>query len=379
MKSVKIDGYIGYDWWDDSGNTAKTVKQQLEGILDGEEIELEINSAGGSVYEGAVIFNLLRDYAKTHPIKTRINCMALSIASYIALAARTVDNNAAVNVCENSILMIHNPWMYTWGDYRELKKDSEYLEKLAAMYGHVHAAVSGKTEKSIRNAMDETSYYVGKEIVDEGFANHFDAIIEKEASGENSTSISAKDSLVINAKFEFDKAVENAKAAGHKNGEMYRGDLKKAAAFYQGFNHPVVAEATAGAEINKPQGGSKMTPEELLAKNKDCYDAVFALGEKSALEKERARVQAHIMLGKEAGALDTAVKYIEGGQSSMDEKIRAEYLTASMKKNRIDARNADDPGDINTESGDGEADPAALTKAFQAGMQGKALGGNKWE
>ena len=93
MKTVLIDGYIGYHWWDDSGITAKKVKQQLDGILDGEEIYLEINSSGGSVYEGAVIFNLIRDYAKSHPVSVRINCLAMSMASYIALAARTVNKD----------------------------------------------------------------------------------------------------------------------------------------------------------------------------------------------------------------------------------------------------------------------------------------------
>jgi len=59
MKTVKIDGEIGYSWWTGSGVTAKTVKQQLEGIRDGEEIEVEIDSPGGSVYEGVRIFNLI--------------------------------------------------------------------------------------------------------------------------------------------------------------------------------------------------------------------------------------------------------------------------------------------------------------------------------
>ena len=121
-----------------------------------------------------------------------------------------------------------------------------------------------------------------------------------------------------------------------------------------------------------------MKPEELLAQNKACYDAVFALGEKAALEKERARVNAHILLGREAGSLETAVKYIENGESSMDEKIRAEYLALSMKKNRLEARDADEPGEINVNQEDGEADEKAIANAFRAGVQGKDhIGGRR--
>jgi ATP-dependent protease ClpP protease subunit len=373
MKTVAIEGDIGYDWWSDSGVTAKTVKEQLAGLLDGEEIQVNINSAGGSVYEGVVIFNLLRDHAKTHPVSVRINCMALSMASYIALAARTVDKNAAITVSDNSVVMIHNPWTYTWGDYRDLQKEALYLEKLAAMYGSVHAAVSGQSERAIRKAMDDETYYVGKEIVEAGFANNFDAIVKDDGD----STIGAKDNLIINAKFAVNKAMESARAAEKKDGSAYRNELEKAVAFYQGYKPPAATSA-GGVITNKTPGGGNMKPEELLAQDKACYDAVFALGEKAALEKERARVSAHIMLGKEAGSLETAAKYIEEGKSSMDEAVRAEYLALSMKNNRIAARNADDVGDINTSQGGEDVDAKAVSHAFALGVQGKTMEGKSW-
>jgi hypothetical protein len=121
-----------------------------------------------------------------------------------------------------------------------------------------------------------------------------------------------------------------------------------------------------------------MSPEELLAKDKACYEAVFALGGTAALEKERARVSAHIMLGKEAGSLETAAKYIEEGKSSMDEAVRAEYLALSMKNNRIAAREADDVGDVDTSQGGEAADAKALSHAFFLGVQGKTMEGKSW-
>ena len=122
-----------------------------------------------------------------------------------------------------------------------------------------------------------------------------------------------------------------------------------------------------------------MKPEELLAQDKACYEAVFASGGKAALEKERARVSAHITLGKAAGSLETAVKYIESGESSMDEKIHAEYTALSMKNKHLAARSEDDVGDVHTDQGEGEADAKALADAFNLGRQGKTLGGKKWE
>jgi ATP-dependent protease ClpP protease subunit len=298
MKTVAIEGDIGYDWWSESGVTAKTIKDQLAGLLDGEEIQVNINSAGGSVYEGAVIFNLLRDHAKTHPVSVRINCIALSMASYIALAARTVDRNAVITASDNSVVMIHNPWTYTWGDYRDLQKEALYLEKLAAMYGSAHAAVSGQSEKDIRKAMDDETYYVGKEIVDAGFANNFDAIVLEESG----VSIDARDNLIINAKFAVNKTMETGRAAGEKDGSAYRSELEKAVALYQGYKPPTAASTGGFITLtHRTPGGGSMKPEELLAQDKACYNAVFALGEKAALEKERARVKRPPYAGQRGG------------------------------------------------------------------------------
>jgi ATP-dependent protease ClpP protease subunit len=128
MKEVLIDDVIGYDWWTDSGITAKSVQKQLKGIEAGEDIKVIIDSPGGSVYDGIVIFNLLRDYAKSHPVSVRINCIAMSMAAYIALAPRTVDKNAKITASDNSVFMIHNPWGIAYGDYRDFKKTLNTLK-----------------------------------------------------------------------------------------------------------------------------------------------------------------------------------------------------------------------------------------------------------
>jgi len=61
--------------------------------------------------------------------------------------------------------------------------------------------------------------------------------------------------------------VENAVAAGKANGRAYKKDMKKAAAFFQGYRAPAseiaaTPEAGTNAHItNKPDGGEEnMTP-----------------------------------------------------------------------------------------------------------------------
>ena len=59
-----VTKYGGFDWYtwsySESETSANYFKEALEEIQDGSEIELHINSNGGSVSEGTAIYNLLK-------------------------------------------------------------------------------------------------------------------------------------------------------------------------------------------------------------------------------------------------------------------------------------------------------------------------------
>jgi ATP-dependent protease ClpP protease subunit len=373
MKEILIDGEIGYDWWDGSGNTGKTVAAQLEGLSEGEEARVTINSPGGSVYEGAVIFNLLREAAKTHPVSVRVNSIAMSMASYIALAARTADAGMKVTVTDNSVVMIHNPWTYTWGNYRELKKEAEYLEKLASMLGSVYAAVSKKSGAEITSAMDEETFYVGKEIVEAGFANDYEPATGQPETEEESAFGSGRDAKIIGAKLRFDKAMEKAREAQSRR--EAKNDLMKAAALFHAAEKPETETAGARPAPLKINAGGKMKGDELLAQDKSCYDEVFARGEAAALEKERARVQAHIKMGEKVGNLKAACKFIEEGKSFLDEAVQADYMALAIDRNRYDARLSDNQDGLDFRGESGGSDGEKIAEAFSRGLAGKEAGG----
>ncbi|GHU24429.1 hypothetical protein FACS1894164_11050 [Spirochaetia bacterium] len=366
MKKISISGTIGYDWWSDDYTTAKTIKEQCAGILDGEDIEITVNSPGGDVYEGTVIFNLIRDYAQSHAVTVRINTIAMSMGSYIALAARTVNRNANLIVSDNSVFMIHNPWAYGGGDYRDFQREATYLEKLSVMCSGVYAALSGSSEKNVRKAMDDETYYVGKEIVDAGFATTFEASInEPEPDSEKALGFNRRDTLIINSKLLFDAMIDKARSENH--------DSDRAAARFKSV--PESKDYITCYNVQNDRGGS-MRPEELLAQDKTCYDAVIGIGAQAALERERKRINAHIKLGRQVGSVETALKYIESGQSVLDEDVHAEYLGLAISNQRIAARDADNPSALTVDSG--ADDDAIQLRAFDLGAQGKTLEGKAW-
>jgi len=379
MLKILINDDIAY--W---GISAKTISDQLLTLKEGEEVEIEINSPGGSVYEGIAIFNNIRKVAETHRVRIWINGLAASMASYIAIAARAFDKNLKITVNENSIFFIHNPWNYTWGDYRALGKEADYLERLAKVCAQAYSAVSTKELKEIRTAMDEETYYIGQEIVDAGFANDFEALYTEDEEG-----ISERDILVTQAQIKLEtvrlNCRKNLKADELEKAVALLGDKNLIGAGRGAGNQPLGAEGTGtpSPQTNTNQGefppadqGGTMNPEELFEKHPDCYKKVLALGEKAALEKEQKRVSAHIKVGKECGDLELAVKFIQEGKSIQDDEVHADYMAAAMKNRHLKDRNLDNPGSVKTEGSD-EADEKEIMSSFNLGFSGKNLKGEE--
>jgi ATP-dependent protease ClpP protease subunit len=388
MIKVLINSEIGRYW----GINENDIAEQLKAATPGEEIEISINSPGGEVYEGIAIFNLIRDYAKSHAIIVRINGLAASMASYIAIAARTIDRDSKIIVSENSIFLIHNPWNIIMGDYRDLQKAADYLERLAAMSGSTYSYVSGKTEKETRALMDAETYFIGNEIIENGFANNFEQINKTE----NENPDTDRNSLIINAKLRIEKTFEKMRSTA-------KADMERAAALIvnplfraeapgmtnKGFETTPGGNAGGVSLQNQitekpgetlPAGseGGKMSKEELKAKYPELYAAIFAEGKEAGEKSERERVEAHLKLGEDSGNMKIAAQFIQEGETIMSNKVQAAYLSARMNSGAIKSREDDNPPPINgAGSSGGAADDAAMEAAWDKGLSGKDLQGVK--
>lgn len=117
---IFIYGDIVSDKWFENDVTATDFKNKLDELGDISEIDVHINSSGGSVFEGHAIYNML----KMHPAKINIyvDALAASIASVIAMSGD------AIFMHKNSFLMIHNSWVMTVGNAEELRKTADLLE-----------------------------------------------------------------------------------------------------------------------------------------------------------------------------------------------------------------------------------------------------------
>jgi ATP-dependent Clp protease protease subunit len=157
---ITIFGAIGEDFWEE-GITAKSVSRQLRAI--GGEVEVQINSPGGDVFEGFAIYNALREHP--HPVNVKIIGMAASAASVIAMAGDNVQIGAA------AFVMIHNCWVLGIGNRHDLRELADWLEPFDKALNSVYVARTGKKPDEIGAMLDEETWLSGAQAIEMGFAD----------------------------------------------------------------------------------------------------------------------------------------------------------------------------------------------------------------
>ncbi|MBN9176113.1 MAG: ATP-dependent Clp protease proteolytic subunit [Microbacterium sp.] len=126
-----IDSWGGY--W---GISTKDVSGVLDSLPDSvSQINLRINSPGGEVFEGIAILNLLR--AHKAKVTAVVDGLAASAASIIAAGCdETV-------MSPGTQMMIHSPWMITWGNAVDLRKNADMLDGVERSCIEIYQAKAG--------------------------------------------------------------------------------------------------------------------------------------------------------------------------------------------------------------------------------------------
>lgn len=159
---IYIYGDIVSTKWDDSGVTAIDFKKELDSLGNVNEIDVHINSAGGNVFEGHVIYNML----KTHKAKINVyvDALAASIASVIAMSGDTIFMH------KNSFLMIHNSWIITMGNSKELRETADLLDKTDASSNHAYLdKATNISEEELKQLLEAETWLTADEALEKGF------------------------------------------------------------------------------------------------------------------------------------------------------------------------------------------------------------------
>jgi ClpP class serine protease len=185
------------------------------------------------------------------------------------------------------------------------------------------------TNSDSKKKRPDVSTEEGRKVVEEELDDMYQIIAERVASGRK-TSVEA-------VKRDYGQgAVMTARTALQK--KMIDGIMN---------NQPAESKA---AKI-----GDKMDPKTLKEEHRATYDAIFEAGKEAGSKEEHERACAHLILAEGSGDVEAAHKAIKDGEG-ITEMVKAKHMSAAMKRNMIQARQDDNPPEINT-----AGDTAALT------------------
>lgn len=333
-------GDIGDDGWSDVGS--KEFAEGLKALGTVKKINVRINSPGGGVFAGQAIYSSLRRHAAE--ITIYIDGLAASIASVIAMAGDKVI------MPKNSIMMIHNPTLLTWGGADQLRKDAGILDKVRETMIAAYRDKTGLSDEDIIELLDDETWMTAQDAVDWGFADAIEEEIKIAAS------ISGDMLMVRSSTGEARMELKSAKIP-----EKIRARLDQ-------------KEAPASVGENEPKGGKAMeiTLEILAEQAPDLLQEI----RNQAAKEERERIQALDDLG--VPGMEEILSDAKFGNPITAEQAAVKILAAQKAKGkgkledlRKDAKGLEgvDPGATDLDGGaveekEREKKASAIAKGF---------------
>lgn len=165
-ESADIYIYNEISSWDyEDVTSAQSFRKDLESLGNVKNINVMINSPGGSVGDGLTIASLLQRHSAY--VTAYVDGMACSIASVIACAADKLVMG------RSSLLMVHNALTYTYGSAKDLRKQADDLDAVTASLRQMYLMKAGDklTEEKIKELMDNESWLSAKECVELGLCD----------------------------------------------------------------------------------------------------------------------------------------------------------------------------------------------------------------
>lgn len=154
-----------YDWFGYSAFSPQTVRDAISNNPVGEELVLEINSPGGSVFAGSEMYSILR--ACSIPTRAEIQSLAASAASYLCLGCDCVAISPVAQ------MMMHLPSTSTSGDRTEHQRSIGMLDATReAILNAYELKAKGKTERAeLRRMMSSETWLSAQNALDHGLVD----------------------------------------------------------------------------------------------------------------------------------------------------------------------------------------------------------------
>lgn len=158
---LELHGTIAEESWFDDDVTPQLFKDELN--AGSGDITVWINSPGGDCVAAAQIYNMLTQYKGNVTVK--IDGIAASAASVIAMAGNTVLMSPV------SMMMIHNPATFAFGDHAEMQKAIDMLAEVKESIINAYVIKTGLTRAKLSHLMDAETWMDANKAIELGFAD----------------------------------------------------------------------------------------------------------------------------------------------------------------------------------------------------------------
>lgn len=152
------------------------VRTAIEGLEPGEELLLEINSIGGSVFAGNEIYALLEGC--TNPTRAVIQSMAASAASYMIMPCDRIEIHLPAQ------LMIHRASTFAWGNAEDLQQAQQMLDTTDNSILDTYCRRCGErcSREELETMMENETYIGSADALRYGFV---DSIVGGESNAQS--------------------------------------------------------------------------------------------------------------------------------------------------------------------------------------------------
>lgn len=171
---LMIYGDISDVKWYEEDVTPKDIDTALKDLKDCKEIDIYINSYGGSVFAGLAIVSMLERCTATKTVY--IDGIAASMGSVIAMAGDKII------MPENALMMIHKPSGCAFGNADEMRKQADMLDKAEGTLCSLYMKRFNKSETELKDLLKAETWLNSDEALSYGLIDSVSDKLEMVAS-----------------------------------------------------------------------------------------------------------------------------------------------------------------------------------------------------
>lgn len=163
------------DWWSGEKDAFNVdpldLKDELDELKGISELNIYINSGGGSIFASSTMVSMLKRFREQNnaQINAYVDGLCASAATYLLMCADTV------NIYDNSIVMIHKPMTWSFGNADQLQKDIETLNTIEDdLMLPMYMSKAKASEDEVKDMVKNETWFTGNEDSEMYLGNYFE-------------------------------------------------------------------------------------------------------------------------------------------------------------------------------------------------------------